>query len=109
MRRGACIAVSGTTANDGNGGALHPGDTYAQTTAALRQALTAIENLGGGISDVVRTRIYLTPGADWKAASAAHAELFDGVDPASTMLHVHALVGDDFLVEVEVDAVVAES
>lgn len=105
-RRGSVIAVSGTTANDGSGGALHHGDTERQTVAALRQAVDAVERLGGRIDDVVRTRVYLTPDADWPAAARAHAAVFGAVRPANTTLHVHALIGDDFLVEVEVDAVV---
>lgn len=105
-RRGSVIVVSGTTANDGSGGALHPGDTEAQTAAALRRALAAVEQLGGRVDDVVRTRVYLAPAADWEAAARAHAELFGAVRPANTMLYVHALIGDDFLVEVELDAVV---
>ena len=105
-RRGSVIAVSGTTANDGSGGALHRGDTERQTAAALRQAVAAVERLGGSIDDVVRTRVYLTPDADWAAAARAHAEVFGVVKPANTTLFVHALIGDDFLVEVEVDAVV---
>jgi enamine deaminase RidA (YjgF/YER057c/UK114 family) len=107
VRRGDVITVSGTTANDGHGGALHAGDTHAQTAAALRQALAAVKALGGDVADVVRTRIFLVPGADWHAASTAHAEVLGTVNPANTMLFVHSLVGDDFLVEVEVDAVVA--
>ena len=85
------IVVSGTTANDGAGGALHRGDTGAQTVAALRQALDAVERLGGRIDDVVRTRVYLVPDADWPAAARAHAEVFGAVRPANTMLYVHAL------------------
>jgi enamine deaminase RidA (YjgF/YER057c/UK114 family) len=108
VRRGAAIVVSGTTANDGRGGARHAGDTGAQTAEALRQALSAVEALGGSSADVVRTRIYLAPGADWQAASTAHSATFGGVNPANTMLFVHGLVGEDFLVEVEVDAIVAE-
>jgi enamine deaminase RidA (YjgF/YER057c/UK114 family) len=109
VRRGHVIAVSGTTANDGAGGALHPGDTGAQTAAALRQALDAVERLGGRPGDVVRTRVFLAPGADWAAAGAAHAELLGAVSPANTTLYVHALIGDGFLVEVEVDAVVEDA
>ena len=109
MRRGASITVSGTTANDGRGGALHPGDTGGQTAAALRQALAAVAALGGTPDDVVRTRLFLVPHADWHAAASAHAELLGAVSPANTTLFVHGLIGDDFLVEVEVDAVVVES
>ena len=107
VRRGDAIVVSGTTANDGHGKALHPGDTAAQTEAALRHALGAVDALGGTIDDVVRTRLLLAPGADWQAAAGVHARLLGAVRPANTTLFVHALVGPDFLVEVELDAIVA--
>ena len=96
VRRFGHIAVSGTTAAGS--------DTYEQTLAALKQALVAVRELGGSISDVVRTRIYLVPEADWEAASRAHAELLGDVAPANTMLRVAGLIGDGFLVEVEVEA-----
>lgn len=106
VRRGPWIAVSGTTANDGAGVALHPGDTGGQTAAALRQALAAVEGLGGRRADVVRTRVYLTSRADWRAAAAAHADVLGDVRPANTTVVVESLIGDDFLVEVEIDAIV---
>lgn len=99
VRRLGHIAVSGTTA-------AGPG-TYEQTHTALTRALAAVHALGGSDEDVVRTRIFLTPGADWEAASTAHAELLGHVAPANTMLHVASLIGPEFLVEVEVDAEVS--
>ena len=98
VRRGSRIAVSGTTAADASA------DTYGQTVAALQQAMAAVEALGGEKADVIRTRIFLTPGADWEAAARAHVELLGDVAPANTMLYVAALIGDGYLVEVEIDA-----
>lgn len=99
VRRGNRISVSGTTADH------HPGaDTATQTEAALRSAIAAVEALGGGIADVVRTRVFLTPEADWEAASRAHRRVMGEVAPANSMLYVHGLIGDGFLVEVEVEA-----
>ena len=100
VRRANLIAVSGTTADGA--------DTYEQTRAALSRALDAIEKLGGQVDDVVRSRVYLVPGADWEAAARAHAELLGAVAPANTMLHVASLIGDSFLVEVELEAVLVE-
>lgn len=100
VRRANHIAVSGTTA-DGAG-------TYAQTRAALELALAAVRGLGGQIEDVVRSRVYLVPGADWEGAARAHAELLGAVAPANTMLRVASLIGDGFLVEVEIEAVLVE-
>lgn len=104
MRRFGHIAVSGTTATGADGRALYLSDTYGQTRAALERALTAITALGGKLEDVVRTRVYLAPGADWEEAARAHAELVGKVAPANTMLYVAGLIGDGFLVEVELEA-----
>ncbi len=107
VRRFGHIAVSGTTATGADGSALHPGDTYRQTLAALERALLAVQALDGELDDVVRTRVYLAPGADWEQASRAHAEVMGSVAPANTMLYVANLIGDGFLVEVELEANIA--
>lgn len=107
VRRFGHIAVSGTTATGPDGRALHPGDSYGQTHAALEQGLDAVRALGGQREDVTRTRLYLAPAADWREAARAHAEIFGQVAPANTTLLVAGLIGDDFLVEVELEAEVA--
>lgn len=66
--------------------------------------MTAVRELGGGPQDVIRSRIYLTPDADWEGAVRAHVELLGTVAPANTTLRVAGLIGDDYLVEVELDA-----
>jgi len=53
---------------------------------------------------VVRTRIFLAPEANWESAARAHADLLGEIAPANTMLHVSKLIGNGFLVEVEIDA-----
>ncbi len=103
VRRGARIYVSGTTAAD------DAGDTYAQALQALEQALAAVTELGGTKHDVVRTRLMLAPDADWEAAARAHVQLLGSVAPANTMVYVAGLIGDGYLVEVEVEAEVESS
>ncbi len=107
VRSGDVIAVSGTAATQPDGKALHPGDAYAQTREAIELGLTSIRELGGTVADVVRTRLFLVPGADWRGAVRAHAEAFAGVDPANTTLFVAGFIPEDVLVEVELDAVVS--
>jgi enamine deaminase RidA (YjgF/YER057c/UK114 family) len=104
VRRFGHIAVSGTTATAADGRALHPGDTYGQALVALQMAIAAMQALGGRLDDVVRTRVFLAPGADWEGAARAHAEVMGSVAPANTMLYVAGLIGDGFLVEVELEA-----
>ena len=103
VRRGSRIFVSGTTAAD------ESADTYGQTRQALDQALAAIQELGGSKEDVVRTRLMLAPDADWLAAARAHVQVLGDVAPANTMLYVAGLIGDGYLVEVEMEAEVESS
>ena len=106
VRVGDLIAVSATAATAADGTAEHPGDTYAQARAAIARALAAVAELGGSTADVIRTRVYLVPDADWRDAVRAHAEAFAGVDPANTTVFVAGFIPDGVLVEVELDAVV---
>jgi enamine deaminase RidA (YjgF/YER057c/UK114 family) len=105
VRIGGTIAVSGTAATDAEGKALHPGDAYAQTRDAFERAVWALRDLGGGLNDVIRTRIYLAPGADWRRAIDAHRELFGETLPANTTVYVAGFIPAGVVVEVELDAV----
>jgi enamine deaminase RidA (YjgF/YER057c/UK114 family) len=101
VRIGEHVAVSGTAAREG-------GDAYAQTREAIGRALAAARELGAVKEDVLRTRLLLAPGCDWEGAVRAHAEVFEGVDPANTTYFVSGFIPDDVLVEFELDAVVLE-
>lgn len=107
VRSNDYIAVSGTAATGNDGGALHPSDVRAQTAEAFARGLEAVVALGGTASDVIRTRIFLAPGADWRASVEAHRELFGEATPANTTLFVAGFIPPGVLVEVEVDAVVS--
>jgi enamine deaminase RidA (YjgF/YER057c/UK114 family) len=104
-RTGDVVAVAGTAATDETGAALHPGDVGGQTRAAFEIALQAAAELGATRDDVLRTRIYLVPAADWRPAVEAHGDLFRGVDPVNTTLTVAALIPAGCLVEIEIDAI----
>lgn len=101
VRAGQYIAVSGTAARDG-------GTVYEQTREAIARAIAAAVELGASKQDVLRTRLLLADGCDWKGAIQAHAEAFAGVEPANTTYFVSGFIPDGVLVEVELDAVVAE-
>jgi enamine deaminase RidA (YjgF/YER057c/UK114 family) len=102
VRRGRRIEVSGTTVpGDPLGG---PEETARQTREALARALDAVVALGGGVEDVVRSTLYLTPTADWRAASEAHRDALAVASPANTTLYVAMLLGEGSVVEVELSA-----
>ena len=107
VRIGTHVAVSGTAALEA-GTVLHAGDAYAQTRAAIAKALAAAADLGAQPQDVIRTRLLLAPGCDWEGAVRAHREAFAGIDPANTTWFVGGFIPDGVLVEVELDAIVAQ-
>ena len=82
-----------------------PGGPFRPVSQARQGAVRSDGHLGGGL--VVRSRVYLAPGAQWEEAARAHRELLGDAMPANTMLFVHALIGDGLLVEVELEAVTA--
>ena len=99
VRVGPMIAVSGTTC---------PGSGVAeQARGALRIIADALEQTGASLSDVIRTRMYVTDIGQWPELGAVHAEVFGTIRPAATMVEVSALIAPELLVEIEVDAYVA--
>ena len=108
VRVGPYVAVAGTTAVDEAGAVVAPGDAYAQTAVALAKIAAALGAVGASMSDVVRTRIFVTDIAQWEAVGRAHREAFGGVRPAATMVEIARLIGDGLVVEIEADAVVPD-
>ena len=109
VRVGPWVMVSGTTSVDEGGRVVSPGNAYGQAVFAFRKIEAALDKTGARLSDVVRTRIFLTHINDWQAVGRAHAEFFGDIRPASTLVQVAGLVDQQLLVEIEVDAIVANT
>ena len=69
----------------------------------------AVTDAGGSLGDVVRTRVYLTPAADFEDFGRAHGEAFSEIRPANTTVVVAALVDPRWLLEIEAEAVVGQT
>lgn len=84
------------------------GDAYSQTKFILRSIESVLNALGGTLTDVVRTRMFVTDISRWEEIGKAHGEAFGNVRPAATMVEVQRLIHPEHLVEIEVDAIIVE-
>lgn len=105
VRIGDIIEVAGTCAVDQDGNPVGKGDPYLQTKRILEIIQQAIENLGGNISEVIRTRIYVTQMGHWAEIGKAHGEVFSDIRPVTTMIEVSSLISSEYLVEIEATAI----
>jgi len=97
------ILVSGTTATHGDR-VIGAGDPQAQTDFIIDKIEGTLQSLGGSLDNVVRTRIYIRNIKDWEAVSKVHGRRFGHIKPANTLVRAD-LVGEDYLVEMEAEAV----
>jgi enamine deaminase RidA (YjgF/YER057c/UK114 family) len=104
VKAGNQIFVSGTTGVDYDAAADSASDAYLQTKKAIQNISSALSNLGGSLSDVVRTRVFIRADVDWQDVARAHQEAFGSVLPASTMITA-GFLDPRILVEIEADAV----
>jgi enamine deaminase RidA (YjgF/YER057c/UK114 family) len=97
---GDFVFVSGCTSVT-DGSVVHEGDAGAQTAQAIANVAQALERLGAGLADVVRTRMFVTDISRWEEYGRAHGAAFGDARPAATMVEVVALIDPRLLVEVE--------
>lgn len=82
------------------------GDARAQTVQALNNLKVALETAGAELSDVVRTRIFVTNIDDWATIGRVHGDFFGFIRPATSMVEVSRLISPEILVEIEAEAIV---
>ena len=104
VRAGNLVFVTGTIAVSEAGELLAPGDARQQALIVIDRIEWALEQCGGTLDDVVRTRMYITAMDDAQEIGEAHRERFGEIRPCATMVQVTGLFAGA-AVEIEVDAV----
>jgi enamine deaminase RidA (YjgF/YER057c/UK114 family) len=106
VRVGPYISIGGTAPIDIDGNTVGIGDVSVQTRQCIETIKIALEKAGSGLNDVIRTRMILTNIEDWKEAAEVRASYFKGIKPVDTIMQVTRFINPDWLVEIEVDAIV---
>jgi len=108
VRVGSFISVGGTAPIDKEGNTVGPGDPAVQTRQCLETIRLALAEAGASLRDVVRTRMLLTRIEDWEQIAEVRGEYFKDIKPVDTVVEVGRFINPDWLIEIEVDAVVSE-
>lgn len=106
VKKGNHVFVSGTTATQGSlviGG----NSPDSQMHFVLDKIEGALKSMNATMRDVVRTRIFVSDIQHWEAIARVHGKRFEGINPTNTLV-VAKLIGEEYLVEVEADAITNE-
>jgi enamine deaminase RidA (YjgF/YER057c/UK114 family) len=106
VRVGNQVFIAGTTAAESDGTISGGRDGYLQAQRCFEIIEKALLEAGASLSDVVRTRMFVTDISRWQEFGRAHGEAFGGIRPAATLVEVARLIDSEILIEVEADAVI---
>ena len=106
VRVGNTVVVAGTTSAEPDGTIFGGDDGYLQAKRCFEIIEQALQQAGARMSDVVRTRMFVTDISRWEEFGRAHGEFFRETKPAATMVEVKALIAPGILIEIEVDAII---
>jgi enamine deaminase RidA (YjgF/YER057c/UK114 family) len=108
VRVGSHISIGGTAPIGNDGNTVGIGDISKQTKHCIEIIKKALEEAGSGLKDVIRTRMMLTNIKDWKEAAKVRASYFKDIKPVDTIVEVSGFINPEWLVEIEVDAIVSD-
>ena len=108
VRVGNIIEVTGTVATDENSQVVGRNNAYVQTRHVLQKIEKILKQAGASMTDVVRTRMFVTDITLWEEYGRAHGEFFSKIKPCTSMIEVICLIEPDYLIEIEVTAILSE-
>lgn len=106
VRTGPHVAIAGTAPIGADGRTVAVGNVTEQANRCLEIIESALTAAGARLEDVTRTRILLTDIDDWDAVAKVHGAVFGSIRPVCTVMQVVRFIDPEWLVEIEVDAVI---
>jgi len=107
VRIGNTIEVTGTVAVDENSKLVAPDDAYGQTKFIIQKIEKVLQKAGASLSDVIRTRMFVTDISRWEEYGRAHGEFFGLIRPCTSMIEVKGLIDPEYLIEIEATAIIS--
>jgi enamine deaminase RidA (YjgF/YER057c/UK114 family) len=107
VRIGNTIEVGGTVAVDENNNLIGGNSAYDQTHFICQKIEKVLKQAGSSLADVVRTRMFVTDISRWEEYGKAHGEFFKNIKPCATMVEVKGLIAPEYLIEIEVTAILS--
>jgi enamine deaminase RidA (YjgF/YER057c/UK114 family) len=109
VARGATVFLRGQVSQDlDTRQSLHAGDASAQTAKTMENIKLLMEEAGGSLDHICRIVVYLTDIRHREAVYREMGKWLKGVFPCSTGLVITALARPEWLVEIEVTAVIPD-
>lgn len=108
VKIGNTIEVTGTVAVNENNELVGKDDAYAQAKFIIEKIAGVLQRAGASLSDVVRTRMFVTDISRWEEYGRAHGEFFGSIKPCTSMIEVKGLIDPEYLIEIEATAILAE-
>lgn len=108
VRAGNHIFLRGQTAMALDGTIVGIGDPAAQAENAMRCAEILLAEAGASLKDVCKITIYITEREYREPVYAVVGRWLKGVYPVSTGLIVKGLAKPEYLMEIDIDAVIAD-
>lgn len=105
VKVGNIIEVTGTVAIDENNNLVGENDAYEQTRFIIQKIEKVLQNAGASLSDVVRTRMFVTDISRWEEYGKAHGDFFKDIKPCTSMIEVKGLIAPEYLIEIEATAI----
>lgn len=105
VKVGNTIEVTGTVAVDENNELVGTNDAYIQTRFIIQKIEKVLEQAGAKLTDVVRTRMFVTDISRWEEYGKAHGEFFATIKPCTSMIEVKGLIAPEYLIEIEATAI----
>ena len=106
VKIGNTIEVTGTVAVDENNMLVGNNDAYAQTKFIIGKIEKVLQRAGASLSDVIRTRMFVTDISRWEEYGKAHGEFFKEIRPCTSMIEVKGLISPEYLIEIEATAII---